>query len=61
MRIFAQSEEEELEFLRFFGWNVWDAPYDSRERLMKHLAVTAATHNASVHGIVVTGSFAETE
>lgn len=61
MRIFAQSEEEELEFLRFFGWNVWDAPYDSRERLMKHLAVTAATHNASVHGIVATGSFIETE
>lgn len=61
MRIFAQSEEEELEFLRFFGWNVWDAPYDSRERLMRHLAVTAGTHNASVHGIVATGSFAETE
>ena len=61
MRIFAQSEEEEREFLRLFGWDVWDAPYDSRERLMKHLAVTAATHNASVHGIVATGSFVETE
>lgn len=61
MRIFAQSEEEELEFLRFFGWSVWDAPYDSRERLMRHLAATAGTHNASVHGIVATGSFAETE
>ena len=61
MRIFAQSEQEELEFLRLFGWDVWDAPYDSHERLMRHLAVTAATHNASVHGIVATGSFVETE
>lgn len=61
MRIFAQSEEEEREFLRLFGWDVWDAPYDSHERLMKHLALTAATHNTSVHGIVATGSFIETE
>lgn len=61
MRIFAQSEEEELEFLRLFGWDVWDAPYDSHERLMKHLALMAATHNTSVHGIVATGSFIETE
>ena len=57
MRIFAQSEGEEREFLRLFGWDVWDAPYDSRERLMRHLAVTAATHNTGVHGIVATGSF----
>lgn len=61
MRIFAQSEEKEREFLRLFGWDVWDAPYDSHERLMRHLALTAATHNASVHGITATGSFVETE
>lgn len=61
MRIFAQSEEEEREFLRLFGWDIWDAPYDSHERLMRHLALTAATHNTSVHGIVATGSFMETE
>lgn len=57
----AQSEEEEREFLRLFGWDVWDAPYDSHKRLMKHLALTAATHNTSVHSIVATGSFIETE
>lgn len=27
IRIFAQSEEEELEFLEFLGWNIWNSPY----------------------------------
>lgn len=61
MRIFAQSEKEKQEFMEFLGQDIWDAPYDSHERLMKHLAVTAATHNTSAHGITATGSFVETE
>lgn len=61
MRIFAQSEKERQEFTELLGQDIWYAPYDSRERLMEHLAVTAETYNTSVHGIATTGSFVETE
>lgn len=61
MRIFAQSEKERQEFTELLGQDIWYAPYDRRERLMEHLAVTAETYNTSVHGIAATGSFVETE
>lgn len=57
MRIFAQSEEEEQEFLKFLGQDIWNSPYyDDHERMMASLALTASTHNYSFHGIATTGS-----
>lgn len=59
IRIFAQSEEEELEFLEFLGWDIWNSPYyGDHERMMAYIALAASTHNYSFHGIAATGSIA---
>lgn len=53
----GDAAEEEQEFLKFLGQDIWNSPYyDDHERIMASLALTASTHNYSFHGIATTGS-----